>query len=115
MVNASVPRSSRKRLFHRLTLVLGRCIRIVGLFLVFKPPFQPSLIADVKVEHFVAEIDSRIGPDLRSSVRIAYEKLQNAIKSGRMVYDVPFERQLEALDHFCEAWSNGEHVVICDP
>lgn len=69
----------------------------------------------LKVEDVAAE--NTIGSDVEmsSNARTAYDQQQNVMKSVCMVYDVPPEMLLEALEHSDEDTSEGVQAVIWDP
>lgn len=79
------------------------------------PPTVGPLMADMKVEEVVAEKASKSNVDLSSAGRNTYEQLKTSMKSVGMMYQVPFQRLLEAVDLSSENIRKGGHAVICDP
>lgn len=72
-------------------------------------------MADMKVEVVLSQIASNSGDELSSPVWSAYKKLQNAVKSVCMVYDVWFQRLLETVGQSSKDIIKGGLVAACSP
>lgn len=69
------------------------------------------MMSDVKAEDIVAENESLGGAELSSAGWSAYEQLQIARKSVRIVYDVSFQRLLEDVQQSADDINEG---ACCD-
>lgn len=79
------------------------------------PPTALLLMVSVKVEDVVAKNPNGIGVKLSSAGRDAYGELQIDMMYVCMLYFVPFQRLLEAVEQSGKDISEGVYAVICDP
>lgn len=53
--------------------------------------------------------------ELSSAARGACNQLQNAVKSVFVLYNVPFQEHVKAVEYTGEYFIQGAHAVICRP
>lgn len=74
----------------------------------------PAVMVNVKGMDVVVEEVYGSGPELRSAVKESYKVLKQTMKPLCLVYDVPFEGLLDALEQSGGDIYEGMQAVICD-